>query len=442
MNKTCAVLLSVMLSAISFSYGQDSIFSPDEMKEDFLYMMNQYERIHPEPYRLMGEKRYKRMKKNTLRHIRKPMSHLDFWMIIGEWNQYFDGHTEIGLPTVPASKEWRTGQIAFPPHSVIQYRNRKLFFSGYDGIPDSIKNCEILEINGHSSKEIIRRILPYVSHESEATINIKVLRNLGWFYKCMYGYEDHLILKYLSIDGCKMICLNRDEIKGWIRLVEKNKSRRSPWNFKIYPEQGIALIEINQCGPVEKLEEFDSLINVYVDSVNRCGIGHLFVDVSHNFGGDSRFASRFFSHIAAAPDTMLVTTFKKTHAGRISDAKWKNGRFVKWTGKAVYSGILYVIQSQCTYSAANYFVNLPNYYKFGITIGEETGGLSTTYTNRITIPLPNSGLYFYCSDMVQKDVGSKGFQGIKPDVPYDIEYKYLFRSFSEKELQKFLILEQ
>ena len=103
-----------------------------------------------------------------------------------------------------------------------------------------------------------------------------------------------------------------------------------------------------------------------------------------------------------------------------------------------YNGRLYFIQSQFTYSAAVILTNLAKQYGFGTLIGEETGGLTTTYIRLNQRKLPNSGLTFYCSDKQNRYLGTTGPRGVLPDTPLEIGYKYLFRSFTAEELQQMI----
>ena len=172
------------------------------------------------------------------------MTQFDFWLVIGKWNQYFDGHTAVGWPNIPDSKNWKEGQCPFPPPCIIQYREKKIFFGNQEGLPDSIKNCEILTINGYQNKEIINHIMPYVSHESERYINSSVLKSLSWFYKALYGYTDHLAISYMTKNGEKKIIMNRDMVLEWLGIENEYSCRQNPWNFKLYPELGMALLAL------------------------------------------------------------------------------------------------------------------------------------------------------------------------------------------------------
>ena len=184
MKKT--LLLATLLLAALAASAQDTL-TVAQMREDFNYMMEQYERIHPNPTWSLGEESYSELKQQTLAQLDHPMTQLDFWRIIARWNQHFDGHTMLGWPELPPSKQITMSVMAFPPYSVVQYRDGKLFFSDYEGMLDSLRGSEIVAIEGHPSTEIISNMLPYVSHESEALTNSLCLQYLHWYYRAFYG---------------------------------------------------------------------------------------------------------------------------------------------------------------------------------------------------------------------------------------------------------------
>ncbi len=431
--------LSVFVSTIS---AQDTL-TVAQMQEDFNYMIEQYERIHPNPMWSLGEERYNELKQQTLAQLDRQMPLLDFWRIIARWNQHFDGHTMLGWPELPPSKQITRSVMAFPPYSVVQYREGKLFFSDYEGMPDSLRGVEIVSIEGHQSTEIINNMLPYVSHESEAHTNSLGLQYLHWYYRAFYGCSREMEIRYRSTTGEQRVTLDRQTLYHWlVDIGDKSNiggvgQRDLPWRFYSFPEQGIALLEFNKCRPDERLEQFDSEVGTFIDSVNRLGIRHLFVDLSQNQGGNDMFCYRFLRHIATIPDTVVLFDYASTEHGTAEPVE---DRYIMTfrPKEPQYSGRLYFIQSQFTYSAAVILANLAKQYGFGTLIGEETGGLTTTYIRLNQRKLPNSGLTFYCSDKQNRYLGTTGPRGVLPDIPLEIGYKYLFRSFTAEELQQMI----
>lgn len=425
------LFLSLLILTAQVCLSQDTL-TADQMRVDFTYMMGQYESIHPNPAWSLGGERYNDMKRQTLAQLNHPMTHLDFWKVIAQWNQYFDGHTLLNWPQAGRTPENVT---PFPPKSIVQYRDHKLYFSSYEAMPDSLRGCEITSVNGHTSTEIINTILPYISHESEALINTNMLQSLNYYFGFFFDYESRITFRYRTASGERSVALDRETVTSWVRKIV-NRIRERAWHFEVFPEQGIALLEFNKCRPDERLEQFDSEVGAFIDSVNRLGIRHLFVDLSQNQGGNDMFCYRFLRHIATVPDSAVLFDYVTTDHGTIAEPEEQRYTMAFYPAQPRYDGNLYFIQSQFTFSAAVVLANLAKQYGFGTLIGEESGGLTTTYIRLNQRKLPNSGLTFYCSDKQNRYFGTTGPRGVMPDIPYEIGYKYLFRSFDIDTLQK------
>ena len=83
MKKTIILLFLVL--SMSVASAQDTL-TPAQMREDFNFMMEQYEHIHPNPTWSLGEESYSELKQQTLAQLDHPMTQLDFWRIIARWN--------------------------------------------------------------------------------------------------------------------------------------------------------------------------------------------------------------------------------------------------------------------------------------------------------------------------------------------------------------------
>ncbi|MBP5677285.1 MAG: hypothetical protein J6W88_02165, partial [Bacteroidales bacterium] len=242
MKKTSTLLFLVL--SMSVASAQDTL-TPSQMREDFSYMMEQYERIHPNPTWSLGEESYSELKQQTLAQLDHPMTQFDFWRIIARWNQHFDGHTQVGFP--PTAPRMPEGMMVFPPYSIVQYRDGKLRFSSYDGMPDSLRGCEITSIDGHPATEIVDSILPYISHESEAYLNTIVLRSLNVYYNLFFGYSPQMTFAYRTAGGERSVVLDRRILYEWLVQVGDKGNiggtgpRDIPWHFSIFPERGVAL---------------------------------------------------------------------------------------------------------------------------------------------------------------------------------------------------------
>ena len=141
------------------------------------------------------------------------------------------------------------------------------------------------------------------------------------------------------------------------------------------------------------------------------------------------FCQYFLCHIGGLPDTVVVMDITSTEGGTVANPEEKRMKMSFHPKQPLYGGQLYFIQSQLTYSAPIMLVNTVKQYRLGTLVGEETGGLTATYSWPIPVTLPNSGLKFHRSDRQYRHYGTTSPSGVTPDVPFEIGYKHIFSSF-------------
>lgn len=144
----------------------------------------------------------------------------------------------------------------------------------------------------------------------------------------------------------------------------------------------------------------------------------------------------WFSSYDAMLDTVVFGDYTGTKRGTLDEPAENHIVLPLPPLYPAYDGKLYFIQSRFTYSAAISLANIAKQYRLGTVFGEETGGLTSTYIRLNGCCLPNSGLAFYVSDKYERYFGTTGPHGVMPDIPFDIGYRFRFRSFTMEELQQ------
>ena len=64
-----ALMIYAALSVFVLTISAQDTLTVAQMQEDFNYMMEQYERIHPNPTWSLGEERYNELKRQTLERL-------------------------------------------------------------------------------------------------------------------------------------------------------------------------------------------------------------------------------------------------------------------------------------------------------------------------------------------------------------------------------------
>lgn len=76
------IIIFILITFITPSTSQDDIhhklFSPDELREDLNFLIDNFEKIHPDIYSYTSKKNIDLMKKNVMGVLNKPMTRQEF----------------------------------------------------------------------------------------------------------------------------------------------------------------------------------------------------------------------------------------------------------------------------------------------------------------------------------------------------------------------------
>ena len=408
------------------------ILSPEQMKEDVLFFYKKIEEIHPNPYCVLDKAHYETKKQELLNSLDKPMNKIEFWLKIGQLNSIYDAHTRVGFPgnIVEFLSE---NKSFFFFNGMLKARNKHLYLSNLDGIPDSLKNREILSINNIPTSEIVNNILNYISHESKITIDLHLSRS---YFSLLYPllYDMPQVLNVECVDNLtnnnKNITLSMEDFAQWDSVSgEFEKSSFKPYSFKYYEKEDIAIFDLNTFSLHKEgdKDKFDKFIKKAIDTLNMHNIKHLFVDITRNQGGNSSYANIFLDYfnmpkkIYGGEVTYKVSQKTKKYMNQV-DTLTKKYYYRKTKKPCTYKNNVYLLQSNLTFSAAVTLSTLFKYNKVGTIIGEETAGLTACYIDSRGFYLPNSGFYMCSSLKAHIEPGGKwDGRGVLPDVEYQIE---------------------
>ena len=444
------------------------VLSPEQMKEDVLFFYKKIEEIHPNPYCVLDKKQYEIKKQELLNSLDKPMNEIEFWLKISQLQSIYDAHTGIVQPNKTIDFLIEKKSLFFF-NGLQKVHNYCLYWNSLEGIPDGLKNREILMINNVKINEIINNMTNYISCENNTIINKNLNYRFCILYPLLYNYPQELHIEYLDKDTNKNITLTMDDFMQWDSISRPFWETIEPYSFKFYEDEGIAIFELNSFSESEKLqfEQFDKDLADAIDFLNKSNIKHLFVDITRNEGGGSRFADAFLDYLNIPKRTYFgevthkiskenrekrgFNNFKSyrkifysqfardmllTKKGKTFTRKYY---YTKKQKPCTYYDNVYLLQSNTTFSAAIRLSSFFKYYNFGTIIGEETGGLTACYIDSSAFRLPNSNLLTFCSTMKSVEPGGKwDGRGVLPDIEYKIENQE--KSFTLEQLKEMLQL--
>ena len=399
----CLLLLTLSCSEPS---GGESLLTPQQMRDDVLFVFNIIGRTHPNPYQVLNSKQYGRLKRKILNRVKKPMNVYDFWVTLAQIHPFIDAHTGIDPPQDIAHYLNTTQWAYFPPGAFL-IRGDSLYFGVIDGIPDSLKHKQILKINRKPTNKIIHNVAKYISHESLINLtNILEMWGFSILYPLLYQRPQPLNIKYADEESIKEVQLNSSDFLNWITTY-----RKVPYMFRYNRAEKMALFELNTF--TGNLAAYNKEIGNAIDSLRSYDIQNLFIDISCNGGGSDEYS-------------FLLLNFLLLPEQDIS--KYQNNA--------------YLIQSNYTFSAAVTVSDHFKYFNIGPIIGEETGGLTACYIDSKIELLPNSKLKLRCATKktVIMSGGKWDGRGVLPDIAYPLRETCRYKSFTWEELNDMLSL--
>jgi hypothetical protein len=454
-------------------FSEDSLFTPEQMREDLLFFYEKILATHPNPYYVFNKDSLDKKVQNILKRLDKPMNRREFWLKIATLHACFDEHTN--LMTIGEIYDYHNANSRPPMSKNIANNTIMLDSIGNLCFNSQYKDSllagkQIKSVNNIPAYQIVDEISNYYSHENKNMKSLLFSAHFFLLFANIYGTVDTFHFEYFENE-------NETTFRSFysVELSKNNVSfsqtkQQTATQFNLYEENSIAIIEINTFD-FEKLgENFRKYLETIMDTIVEKNIKHLFVDISANQGGSDfhaveilnfiktkkkkyynahaetkispaycEFMGRMFGEKPSLTDK-LSRDYRKTFHSNTGSIIEDDFYWTKNNSKVQYSQNLYLIQSTMgTYSASTTLASLIKSYKIGVVIGEETKGLTSCYTNAICFAMPNTSIPFTCSTRWVVDVGGTKDRGVIPDVEYKIGNPF-GKSFSFEQLKEMLKL--
>ena len=200
-------------------------------------------------------------------------------------------------------------------------------------------------------------------------------------------------------------------VKGYKRQAPENPK---PWvYFEIDKENGIGIFTLTECN---YNEEYKNTVRDFFGAVREAGIGHIIVDLRYNGGGNSMVGDEFLRYLDIDgyygwPCDVRYGPILYRNAKPYN----KNRRL-----EPQYTGDIYVLTNQRTFSAAMDFTMYIMDNDLGVVVGEESGNLPDSYGDLLGFHTPNTRLQFSISYKRWYRIDeTKAGQPLIPDYPCD-----------------------
>lgn len=470
-------LLVLFSLSFSFSANCQSMLSKEQVIEDFNWLTFSLDYVHPRLYKYESkdivQSRFDSLK-STL-STKDSISALDFLSLISKLNAKVNcGH----LYTIPQG-ELRDIILAkkVMPFQ-IKIINNKIFALHDVGNGKKIPNgSEIISINGNPASMIIELMKQGIA--TDGWIDTRKDRLIErYFFESFHGFDLYYYLhvdrdstfniRYLKFGSQKAITTIKKGISAEKRndlLHEKHQVDVREWfkkpspTFSIDEETSSAVLTISRSFYDRTIDpDYDSVLSVLFQRLEKQGIKNLIIDLRKNEGGSEQHQVELIRYLYDKPHKLHQNTFysrldfrplqpiihkqemspsdlwynNQDNAYRkINDALWVNNKpnvegLQFWLpSDHVFKGQLYILMSGISFSSTSSLIaNIKN-TTTAVFIGEESGGMYEGPTGGMEIPiiLPNSQIMVRMSPNIhwtslykQHPIG----RGVMPD--YTISY--------------------
>lgn len=424
-------------------------FPPSELKEDIDFLFQTLEAVHPNLYACTPESIITRERERIENEITSPLSRIDFYIkiapLVAKLN---DGHTWVSQPSEEFDHYVKNKGLLSPFD--LDFKDGKAFIAAnYSSDSLIIVGSELLCINGIQTGNMVDSLLQFISGE-KVSFKTKVLENafrkMVWLiYKFDQEYDVEFISQLTGKRHTHKVSGVTDES---IRKKRGSGSKdEKPVYYTYYSllDEKIGIIDFRS---FTDLSQFKTFLKETFTQIQKDGIESLIIDIRKNGGGNSMLGDALLSYITDNPfdqfsrvEVKVSKQIKKYYRSFLPwYIRWLPLQYLHPFGRKIWStpeggivafssepkkpkenplrfrGQVYVLIAPYTFSSAADFAATIKDYQLGTLIGEETGGLATSYGDIYLFDLPKARIMVGVSHKrFVRPSGEDDGRGVLPD---------------------------
>lgn len=395
--------------------------------EDFEFICEKLENVHPNIYAHISEQDYKTQKRNILDNLEKvgnqPVE--DFYLLVAPFVASLkDGHTSVYTVFSPNRADFlKAGGLTYPLK--IRTANGyiiadEIFTDDNQGVN---KNDTILSINGVSSDSICAFLYNLEAAENNR-LKDKVLDRylsvLLWYKYHFENFYTYGIKKGNSIELIEIKGLPSSEAES--KMAAALQQNIAPYEL-FFEDADNATLRIKNFGNAVALSDF---LNDAFRQIREKQIETLTIDIRDNGGGTSYAVDSLVFHLTKQPYNLYEKSYAKISQelkdhyeekyperyGYIKDVPV--GEIITRKFEPVISNKEYIFEEnlrvlcdETTYSGALSFLSLVECLKLGEIIGNRIDNNKRYFGNMLVFETPNTGMWFYVSREEFFDCGAE-----------------------------------
>ncbi len=286
-------------------------------------------------------------------------------------------------------------------HTIMTYNDTRLLEN-----PERLSGGTILSVDGVSSKELLTRFKKYFPYEPQVEFYAKymlgsALQMESWLTLMGIDTTDGVVIELETDSGVEAL----DFSLVYPENTTASGESTPYFSYSVDEKSAMGIFTLDKC---IVSDEYKAALESFFKEVSEKKADIVVVDLRNNGGGSSYVINEFMKYI----DVDSYYTF-----GGV-DMRWK-GLLIKnkaeptenKKGNYVFSGKLYALTSNYTFSSAMDFAVTISDNGIGKIVGEIPGNMPTCYGDKLTFQTPNSGLLcsvsykkFYRVDRSKDDI--------------------------------------
>lgn len=422
-------------------------FTTSQLKADLDFMFQTLTAVHPNLYAYTKDSVIQRERGVIEQRLNRPMTRLEFYREIAPLVALLkDGHTSVIGPDEEWNEFQEQGGLLFPFDLDVQ-TDHTCIKVNYSNDTSIAPGMELLAINGKPMQEIVSELTKYISAERLVTKYEYLENRFRFWLWLIYQGEGPFDLGIRTsgglLDTIKVRGITLEDFKA--KLNQPKKEKPAYYSYRCIPEIKAGLIDFRSFWDYNQFKEF--LEKTFVQ-MKADGAENLIIDIRQNPGGNSTLGDLLLTYLTDKPfcqySQMDIKVSKQIKRYYRQFLRW----YIRWlpfqwfhpwirkiwstpegdivifkeepkkhkTNKLLFDGDIYVLISSYTFSSATDFAATIKDFQIGTLIGEETGGLATSYGDIYFFDLPNTHISVGVSHKrFVRPSGKDDGRGVLPD---------------------------
>ncbi len=268
-------------------------------------------------------------------------------------------------------------------HTIITYNGTRTI-NGYH----KLDGCVVKSLDGISCEELLKRFKKYYPYELQVEFYAQYMLGTYLFYEnwlTLLGTDtsDGVIYEVEKDGKTEIITLYFDTEEN----TATDEAEEKPYySYTINKEYNDAVFALEDCMVTDG---YKNALADFFKAVKENGIETVIVDLRNNGGGNTMVINEFMRYIDT--DSYYLTGgVDVREGGKITS--YPKTEIVNEKSENAFSGKLYALTSNYTFSSAMDFAVVISDNGLGTVVGEIPGNMPASYGDKLTYQCENSGL--------------------------------------------------